>query len=97
MLAHLGHGGRLAHSPQPRPRRRPACNARLARLTVSASHSLLRSSALHSMAVTVINSRAKTQGGLFRHMLRRPSAEEERRERGRKFTEEMERNARGSG
>jgi hypothetical protein len=49
------------------------------------------------MAVTVINSRAKTQGGLFRHMLRRPSAEEERRERGRKFTEEMERNARGSG
>jgi hypothetical protein len=28
---------------------------RLARLTVSASHSLLRSSPLHSMAVTVIN------------------------------------------
>ena len=35
----------------------PAFDARLARLTVSASHSLLRSSALHSMAVT----------GPFRH------------------------------
>ncbi|MFZ1088713.1 MAG: hypothetical protein WAN75_05515 [Xanthobacteraceae bacterium] len=35
----------------------PAFDARLARFTVSASHSLLRSSALHSMAVT----------GPFRH------------------------------
>src|ERR1700730_76232 len=38
----------------------PAFDARLARLTVSASHSLLRSSALHSMAVT----------GPFRHAKR---------------------------
>ena len=32
MLAHLGHGGRLAHGPQPRPRRRPGLQCALSPL-----------------------------------------------------------------
>ena len=33
MLAHVGHGGRLAHGPQPRPRRRPGLQCALSPLT----------------------------------------------------------------
>src|ERR1700730_8189288 len=64
-FAHLDHGGRLAHGPKPPPCRRPGLQCALSRLTVSASHSLLRSSALHSMAVTIINSRAKSSSHPF--------------------------------
>jgi hypothetical protein len=136
MLTHLGYGGRLAHGPQPRPRRRPGLQCALGPLNrfgfaqpITEFSAAQHGGNRHQFA-------RQTQGGLFRHLLRRFSAEEDsrirhqvisiddvrritvhrgqtvaaselaywkalaeqrRREHGRKFAEEMERNARGSG